>query len=141
MWEYYCRGKTKRKNVREEAEKERQAGIQGQWQHESPAREYLEQVKCCHDTDCTERVMKKGFTALKSGDWEEYKSIFRAEVKATEWAFDRIKEAFEQEAQDEAEKLRIVQDIMIRSTDHLRRIIPPVGGQGGVTMSCLCPAL
>ena len=97
--------KTKRKNVREEAEKERQAGIQGQWQHESPAREYLEQVKCCHDTECTERVMKKGFTALKGGDWEEYKSIFRAEVKATEWAFDRIKGAFEQVAQDEAEKV------------------------------------
>ena len=25
----------------------------GQWQLDSPAREYLEQVKCCHDTDCT----------------------------------------------------------------------------------------
>ena len=40
--------------------------------------------------------MKKGFTALKSGDWEEYKGIFRVEVKATQWAFDRTKEAFEQ---------------------------------------------
>ena len=39
---------------REEAEKERQAEIQGQLQHESPAREYLEQVKCCDDTDCTD---------------------------------------------------------------------------------------
>ena len=32
------------KRFREEAEEERQAGIQGQWQLESPAREYLEQV-------------------------------------------------------------------------------------------------
>ena len=40
--------------------------------------------------------MNKGFTftALKSGDLGEYKDILRVEVKATEWAFDRIKEAF-----------------------------------------------
>ena len=48
-------------------------------------------------------------------------------------------EAFEQVAQDEAEKVSIVQEIMIRSTDYLRRIIAPVGGQRGVTMSYLCP--
>ena len=51
--------------------------MQGQWQHESPAREYWEQVKCCDDTDCTHRVMKQAFFALKGGDWEEYKSIFQ----------------------------------------------------------------
>ena len=56
-------------------------------------------------------------------------------MKSSEWAFDRIKEAFELVAQDEAEKMNIVQEIMLRSTDHLRRIIAPVGGQGGVTMS------
>ena len=60
-------------------------------------------------------------------------------MKATEWAFDRTKEAFEQVAQDEAGKLSIVEEIMIRSTDYPRRIIAPVGGQGGVTMSYLCP--
>ena len=92
----------------------------------------MEQVKCCHDTDCTERMMKNGFTALKGGDWEEYKNTFRKEVKAAEWAFDRIKEAFEQVAQDEAMKMSIVQEIMIRSADYLRRIIAPVGGHGGV---------
>ena len=67
------------------------------------------------------------------------KAFFRTEVKATGWAFDRIKEAFEQVAQDEARKLSIVQEIMIRSTEYLRRIIAPAGGQGGVTMSYLCP--
>ena len=83
--------------------------------------------------------MKKGFTALKGGDWEEYKNTFRKEVKATEWAFDRIKEAIEQVAQDEARKMSIVQEIMFKSTDYLRRIVAPVGGQGGGTMSYLCP--
>ena len=32
-----------------------------------------------------------------------------------------------------------MQEIMIRSTDNLRRRIAPVGGQGGVTVSYLCP--
>ena len=53
-------------------------------------------------------------------------------MKVTEWAFDRIKEAFEKVAQD-------VQEIMIRSTDYLRRITAPAGGHGGATMSYLCP--
>ena len=89
---------------RELAEEEKQAGIQGQWQQESPAKEYLEQVKYCHDTDCNEPMMKKGFTALKNGTWEEYKETFGKKMKASEWAFDRIKEAFDLVAQDEAEK-------------------------------------
>ena len=50
-----------------------------------------------------------------------------------------MKEAFEKVAKDEARKLSIVQEIMIRSTDYLRRIIAPAGRQGGVTMSDLCP--
>ena len=40
------------------------------------------------------------------------KNTFRKEVQASEWAFDSIKEAFEQVAQDEAEKVSIVQEIM-----------------------------
>ena len=55
---------------------------------ESPARGHLVQVRSRDDTYCTERMMKQGFIALKSGDWEEYKSIFGVDVKATEWAFN-----------------------------------------------------
>ena len=113
MWEYYCHERSRVKQLREDAEKERQAGVQGQWQHESPAREYMEQVKCCSDFVCTPSMMKQAFFVLKGGDWEEYKSIFRTEVKATEWAFDRIQEAFEKVAKDEARKLSTVQEIMI----------------------------
>ena len=40
---------------------------------------------------------------------------------------------------NEARKLSTVQEIMIRITEYLRRIIAPVGGQGEVTMSYLCP--
>ena len=38
------------KRFREQAEEDKQAGIQGQLQLESTAKEYLEQVKCCDDT-------------------------------------------------------------------------------------------
>ena len=118
--------------------KKKQEGIQGR--SESPAREHLEQVQCWKDTACTSRTTKHAFLVLKGGDWEEYKkSIFRVQAKATEWAFDRIQEAFEKVAKDEARKLSTVQEVMLRSTDYLRRIIAPAGGQGGVTMSYLCP--
>ena len=66
------------------------------------------------------------------------KNTLSTEAEATEWAFDRVKEAFEQVTKDEAKKFSIVQKIMIRRTDYLRRIIAPAGGQGGVTMSYLC---
>ena len=63
--------------------------------------------------------MKQGFTAHEAGlyrpeKWrlEECKNIFRVEVKAAEWAFDRTEGAFEQVAQDETGKLSIVQEIM-----------------------------
>ena len=117
MWEHCSCERSKAKRFRQLADEEKQAGTQGQWQRESPAREYLEQVKCCHDTDCDESMMKKGFTALKNGTWEERKDIFRRKMKASEWAFDMIKEAFELVAQDETEEMSILQEIMLRSTD------------------------
>ena len=56
---YFLQDRSRVKRFRKLADEEKQAGIQGQWQQESPAKEYLEQVKCCHDTDCNEPLMKK----------------------------------------------------------------------------------
>ena len=66
--------RSKAKKFRQVADEEKQAGMQGQWQQESPAREYLEQVKCCNDTDCDEPMMKRGFTALKNGIGKNFKT-------------------------------------------------------------------
>ena len=63
----------------------------GRWQQESLAKEYLKQVKCCHDTDCNEPMMKKGFTALKNGTWEEFKETFKKKMKASEWGLRQDK--------------------------------------------------
>ena len=130
---FLCK-RSKAKKFRQLADEEKQAGIQGQWQRESPAREYLERVNCCQGTDCSESMMKKGFTALKDGTWEEFQETFSEKMRASEWAIDRMKEAFDLAAK-EAEKMSIAQEIMLKSTDYLRRIIAPFGGQGGVTMS------
>ena len=131
--------RTKAKKFLKDAEKEKQEGIQGQWQQEAPAKEYLEQVKGSADTDCTPRTVKFGYFALKGGEWEACKSIFKVGISATEWAFERIREACEKVAGDEAGRLNIVEGSKLRSTEFLRRIIAPAGGQGGVTMSYLCP--
>ena len=40
---------------------------------------------------------------------------------------------------EEVGRLGIVQEILRKSTDFLRRIIAPVGGRGGVTLSYICP--
>ena len=79
--------------------------------------------------------MKHGFFALESGEWVELQNTFRNVVKVTDWACDRIKEAFEMVAKDDARKLSTVQEIMIRSAGYLRRITTPTGEQGGVTVS------
>ena len=44
----------------EEAKKEKQEGIQFPWQQESPAKEVLDQVRRCADTDCTPKMMGFG---------------------------------------------------------------------------------
>ena len=136
MWEYFLTDRLKNEEVYEGC-REREAGRNTRWQRESPAIEYPEQVKCCADNDCTTR-MKYGFFALKGGDWEE-KSIFTVEVRATEWAFERMREACEKVAKDEAGRLGIAQGIVLKSTDFLRRIIAPAGEPEGVTMSYLRP--
>ena len=56
-------------------------------------------------------------------------------MQSSEWAFDRIKEAFEKVAKDEATKVNTVQEIMKRSTDYLRRIIAPAG-RGKEALRC-----
>ena len=54
MWKYVRRERDRVNKFREQAEEEKQTGLQGQWQLESPASEHLEHVKRRDDTYCTE---------------------------------------------------------------------------------------
>ena len=48
---------------------------------------------------------------------------------------EKIREAHEKVAKEELGRLGIVQEMLRKSTDVLRRIIAPVGGRGGVILS------
>ena len=53
--------------------------------------------------------------------------------------FGRIREPHEKVTMDEIGRLGVMQEILRKSTDFLRRIIAPVDGMGGVTLSYVCP--
>ena len=57
----------------------------------------------------------------------------------SDWTFERIRETYEKVAADEIGGLEIVKEMLRKSTDFLRRIIAPVDGMGGVTLSFVCP--
>ena len=42
LWEHFSCERSKAEQFRQLADQEKQAGIQGQWQQESPAKEYVE---------------------------------------------------------------------------------------------------
>ena len=52
---------------------DKQEGKQGQWQCESPFKEVLEQVKRSADTGCGPQTMRRAYSALKLGNWENSK--------------------------------------------------------------------
>ena len=51
----------------------------------------------------------------------------------------KLKGSCYQARQEDDQRKSIMQKVMQRSTDFLRRIIAPVQGQGGVTLSYVCP--
>ena len=50
----------------------------------------------------------------------------------------KLQECYSEVTQEDDERKSIVQQILHRSRDFLRRIIVPVQGQGGVTLSSVC---
>ena len=104
------------------------------------SREVLEQVKRNADTDCGSQLMRRGYLAMKNGSWEEFKERYRGKKKkSSEWTLERMREAYEKVTNDEIGRLGIVQEILRKSTAFLRRVIAPVGGMGGVTLSYAGP--
>ena len=63
MWEFFFLERVKAKTFLDDAKKEKQEGIQDQWQQESLAKEVLDQVRRCADTECTPKMMRFGHYA------------------------------------------------------------------------------
>ena len=85
MWEYFTLKRAEAKRIREDAARERQEGIQGQWQQESPVREVLEQSRGNVGMGCGAQMMRKGSFATRDGSWEEFRKGCIEKGNSSEW--------------------------------------------------------
>ena len=76
------------------------------------------------------QVIKAGI----AGDWSELVKSDRLNV----WPSAKLQECHIEVTQEDDERKSIERHFLQKSTDFLRRIIVPVVGQGGVTLSCRC---
>ena len=128
MVEYLTLKRAEASKILADASRERQEGMQGQWQQESPSREVLEQVIGNADMGCGSHMMRQGYFAMRNDSWEEFKEGYSKEEKSSEWTLERIREACKKGAKDEIGRLGFVQENFRKSTDFMRRIIAPVDG-------------
>ena len=63
MWECFALKRAEAKKILEDAARERQEGMQGQWQQKSLFREILEQVRGNVEMGCGLQMMRKGHIA------------------------------------------------------------------------------
>ena len=80
-------------------------------------------------------MVRKAIRTARADDWPEL--LRRDELNP--WTWVKLQGCYYEVRQDEDQRRSIVQKIMQNSTDFLRRIIVPVQGQGGVTLSYVCP--
>ena len=85
---------------------------------------------------CRAEIMRNSYIAMRDDSWEEIRNGCREKEKSSEWTLEQIREAYEKVAKEESGRLGIEQENLRKSTDFLRRIIAPVGGRRGVTLSC-----
>ena len=81
MWEYSTLERAEVRKILAEASREKQEGIQGQWQQESLFREVLgtSQGKVLEYRLWHPQMMRRGYLAMKNGSWEEFKERYRKE--------------------------------------------------------------
>ena len=73
MWAHFTLKRAEAKEILEDAARERQEGIQGQWQQASPFREVLEQARGTVETGCSAQIMRGSFIAKRDDSWEEFR--------------------------------------------------------------------
>ena len=100
-WVYFTHRRAEVKKILADASRERQEGIQGQWQQASSFREILEQVRGNAGVGCRSQMMRRGYLAMRDGSWEEFKERYWEEEESPEWTLERIREAHEKVAKYE----------------------------------------
>ena len=85
------------------------------------------------DMPLDSNLIRPAIQAGKARDWSEWLKS----DKLNAWTSAELQKCHSEVKQEDDEQESIVQQILQKSTDFLRRIIVPVGGQGGVTLSSL----
>ena len=88
MWESFSLKRAVAKKILEDAAREGQEGIQGQWQQESAYRDVLEQVRGNVDMGCGAHMMRKSCVAIRG--WQLGKSSEKdaeKKGKSSEWTW------------------------------------------------------
>ena len=70
MWQHFTMKKVWARSVLVEVEKERQDGIEGDWQQESPCQEALELFRHSSDLRFEGLLMRRAYYSGRSGDWQ-----------------------------------------------------------------------
>ena len=81
MWEYFIRKRVEAKKIRDDAAREKQEGIQGQWQQESPFRDILEHARSNEDMVCSSEIMRRSYFATRDSGWEEFKGRMQRKME------------------------------------------------------------
>ena len=80
MWKHFTIKRAWTEKVLADAEKQKQEGIQGNWQMESPFKEELELVKRSSDLSCNAYLMRRAYHAGKSGNWEGHEEAHQKKL-------------------------------------------------------------
>ena len=125
MWELFTDKKSMGQSSLVGCGKERQEGIQGNWQKESPFKQYLELVKRGSDLSCDGGSMCRAYNAGRSG-WESHKEEFQKDGGLSVWASMKVKECYDKVESEDTGRLSVAQDILRKSTDFLRESSHPL---------------
>ena len=82
--------------------------------------------------------MRQAYNVEMSGDWANYLEHFLGNGTLSVWLSANVRECKNEAEQEDEGRQSIAQDILRKGTDFLRRIIV-AEGQGGVTLSYVCP--
>ena len=62
----------RQRGIRDDAAREKQEGMQGQWQQGSPFKIILKRARRNEDVGCSSEVLQKGFFAIRDSRWERF---------------------------------------------------------------------
>ena len=105
-------------------------------QNESPHEEELELLRVGNELRLEGSSMRQVFSAGKSG---RLGGIVEKNDRLNAWACAKLRDCYSEVEQEDEDRKSAAKLILQQGTDFSRLIVVPVEGQGGVTLSYVCP--